>query len=140
MKTSRSLTLAQLVAANACKHQRNLFAKLFGESVEVTEALCVEHVATFDWDWAGSHLLSAPAWAECDKARAAARAEYDKACAAARAECDKACAPARAEYDKARAPAWTEYDKARAPAWTEYENAVAAAWARAYISDGEQAC
>ena len=78
---SRTLTLAQL--KGTCAQQRALFRKLFGTSVEVTEALAVEHADSFDWTWAANKLLSAPARAEYEKVRAAAWAEYDKVRAAA---------------------------------------------------------
>ena len=134
---SRTLKIAQL--KGACADQRALFRKTFGASVEVTEALAIEHAALFDWAWAAENLLSAPARAEYDKACAPAWAKYDKACAPAWAEYVKACAPALAEYEKVRAPAWAEYEKVRAAARAEYDKACAPAWAMAYIADGASA-
>jgi hypothetical protein len=49
---SRTLTLATLVALGACEDQRNLFHRNFGDSVEITVALCVQHAAEFRWGWA----------------------------------------------------------------------------------------
>ena len=109
----RILTLAQLEAAGACDDQRALFEKTFGLSVEITEALCLEHAASFRWEWASAHLLSPAAWAE-----------YDRACTAA-----------MAEYNRVRSPAWAEYDRMRAAVLAEYDRMRAAAWARAYIGD-----
>jgi len=71
--------------------------------------------------------ISAPAWAEYEKATASALAEYEKATAPAWAEYEKATASALAEYEKATAPAWAEYEKATAPAWAEYWKATASA-------------
>lgn len=46
-----ALTLDTLIAKRACAQQVDLFHQLFGESVTVTPALCVEHAAQFDWEW-----------------------------------------------------------------------------------------
>lgn len=52
------ITLKQLIDLGACRHARKRFRELFGESVEVTDDLCVKHAEEFDWDWVASHLLS----------------------------------------------------------------------------------
>ena len=52
------ITLAQLRKLGACPDEVAIFEKLFGESVEVTEALCVKHAEKFDWDWAAKRLLT----------------------------------------------------------------------------------
>ena len=126
MKTSRLLTLAQLVAAGACEEQCTLFTELFGKSVDITEVLCLEHAAKFTWVWAGRNLLSRTAYDAYEKVHAAALDEYEKVCAAA-----------LDEYEKVQATAWAEYEKVQATAWAEHQKAHAAAWARAYINDGE---
>ena len=92
---SRILTVSTLVALGACIEQRRAFRRTFGVSVRVTEALCVEHASTFNFDWAALHLLSAPARSEYERVRAAARAEYE------RVE-----APALAEYERVTAAAF----------------------------------
>jgi hypothetical protein len=107
------LTLQTLIEKGACANQVDLFRLKFGESVEVTEELCVSVAHDFDFGWAGRQLLSP-----------AARRAYEKAeTAAGRA------------YEKAEAPAWCAYEKAKAAAWRAYEKAKAAAFARAYIRD-----
>ena len=93
--TSRTLTLATLKKKGACKEQVALFRKMFGRSVEITEALCVEHAAVFSWGWAAENLLTAPAWAK-----------HERVTAAALAECHRVTAPAWAEYDRVTAAAW----------------------------------
>jgi cell division septum initiation protein DivIVA len=123
---SRTLTLATLKKKDACTDQLALFRKMFGESVEITEALCAEHAGMFSWNWAANHLLTAPALAEYERVKAQAWAEYERV-----------TAPALAEYQRVTAPALAEYQRVRAPAWAEYERVKAQAWARAYISDGE---
>jgi hypothetical protein len=110
---SRTLTLTTLKKKGACKEQVALFRKMFGRSVEITEALCVEHAAVFSWGWAAQNLLTAPAWAECERVTA----------------------PALAEYQRVRAAALTEYQRVRAAALAEYQRVTAPAWARAYIGD-----
>jgi hypothetical protein len=69
---SRTLTLATLKKKGACSEQVALFRKMFGRSVEITEALCVEHASVFSWGWAARNLLTAPACAEYDRVTAAA--------------------------------------------------------------------
>ena len=135
--TSRTLEHATLVDRGACKPARGMFLELFGTKVEVTEVLCLQHAADFDWDWAIEELLSPMAQAEREKAMVAARAEYRKARVAAQAEYEKARVAARAEREKSRVAAWAEYEKSMAAAWAEHEKARVAAWARAYIADGE---
>ncbi len=82
-----NITLRQLVKAGACRDQRAEFARLFGRSVVVTEALAIEHANVFDWRWAAHHLL-----------HDAARADFEKVCAPALAKYEKVCDAARAKY------------------------------------------
>ena len=103
---SRPLALATLVARGACINQRDLFRNRWGDSVEVTVALCQSVADQVDWAWAGEHLLTAPAWAEYDRVTAPARAEYERVTADARAEYERVTADARAEYARVTADAW----------------------------------
>ena len=73
------ITLKQLADAKACREQRELFARTFGKSVEVTRELCVSVADKFDFEWAATHLLSAQALAEYKRDKAAAWAEYERA-------------------------------------------------------------
>ena len=123
---SRTVTLAQLRKAGACADQVDPFRRMFGKSVELTEALAVEHAALFNWDWGAANLLSTPA-----------RQAYEAATAPARQAYEAATAPARQAYKAARASAWQAYEAARASAWQAYEAARASAFARAYIEDGK---
>jgi hypothetical protein len=104
--TSRTLTLATLKKKGACKEQVALFRKMFGRSVEITEALCVEHAAVFSWGWAAENLLTAAALAEYQRVRAAALAKYQRVMAAALAEFGRVTAAALAEYERVKAAAW----------------------------------
>lgn len=108
---SAILTYKRLRAAGACAGQLALFRKMFGDQVEITEALCVEHAHTFNFFWAADHLLHEPAW----QAYYAARVQ------------------ARQAYDDAIAPARQAYDAAIAQAEQAYYAAIAQAWARAFI-------
>ena len=137
------ITLKQLLEEGACESDVEFFRVRFGEEVEVTEELCLSVYNKFDWHWASTTFLTAPALAEYDKVKAPALAEYDKVRATAWAEYDKVKAPALAEYDKVRATAWAEYDKltataldaykkATAPALDAYKKATAPAFARVF--------
>jgi hypothetical protein len=77
------VTLAQLKRLGACQSNVDAFERLFGKEVKVTEALCVEHFATFDWDWAARHLLPKDKLAEYQRVQAAASAEFQRVEAAA---------------------------------------------------------
>jgi hypothetical protein len=113
MKKSRILHLKTLQEHGACTDQVKLFRKRFGESVRVTEALCVKVAEDFDFDWAAQHLLTpTKAWAEYKRVEA----------------------PAWAEYDRVMAPAWAEYERVEALAWAEYKRVRARAFARGYLS------
>lgn len=57
---------------SACKPQRDLFAGIFGQEVELTLELCVKHASLFDWDWAAANLLTTHARAAYEAARATA--------------------------------------------------------------------
>ena len=56
--TTKTITLAQLVEADACQEQVDLFQSTFGESVELTLELCVKHAYDFSFCWAGDNLLN----------------------------------------------------------------------------------
>jgi len=124
---SAIITLAQLKRLGACTDETSQFERLFGSSIEVTEACCVQHAAQFDWNWAAEHLLSQDALAEYQRVRATASAEYERVMAAARAEFDRMWA-ARAEYKRVRAAANAEYQSTRATAF-----------ARLYIREAAEA-
>ena len=55
------LTLAQLERAGACSEMVEDFRRRFGTSVAVTEAAAEAVAGVYDWDWAASKLLTAPA-------------------------------------------------------------------------------
>ena len=91
------VTLAQLRKLKACAPQLELFQRQFGTEVAVTRELCLEYASSFDWDWAATRLLSAPAQCAYDEAMAAAGRAYDEA-----------MAPARCAYDEALAVAFAD--------------------------------
>ena len=68
------LTVKHLVELKACSLQVDLFQRLFGSSVEVTEELCLKHYSEFDWDWAAKHFLTDPALAAYERTTAPALA------------------------------------------------------------------
>ncbi len=91
---TRPLHVSQLVALVACSYQVDLFRSLFGESVEVSVDLAVEHASKFDFGFA-ARLLSP-----------ASRAEYARQHAPLLAEYAPQCAPLLAEYERQRAQLW----------------------------------
>ena len=99
MKVTKTLLLRK----GACDDQLDKFVELFPKGVVVTEALCIEHASVFDWGWAASHLLRAPAQDEYSRVRAAAQAEYERVIAAAWDEYEREMAPAQAEYSRVAA-------------------------------------
>ena len=111
---TKKITLRTLEAKGACRDQCKRFAALFPEGVEVTEALCIEHAAEFNWDWAAQNLLTDSAWAEYHRTTASAWAKHDRA----------------------RASAWAEhqcYERTTAPAWVKYDRVTAATFAKLYL-------
>lgn len=124
MTDSRTLTLATLREKGACPDQIALFKRLFGDSVEVTEALAAEHAGKFNVEWAANHLLSPQAQAAYYAVTSPSLAAYEAA-----------TARALAAYEAATARAWAAYDAATARARDAYDAATARAWARAYIND-----
>ena len=97
-------TLVQtLIDKGACYAQVELFRAKFGESVRVTQRLCVSVADAFDWNWAAGHLLSKPAWAEYERVTAPAWRVW---------------APARAEYERV----WAEYGRVTARTFAKLYN------------------
>ena len=117
------ITLELLKTKGACAEQIDLFAQLFPEGVEPTEALAIKHSSAFDWRWASTKLLSVAAKAGYHKVRTAAYAECDKVRTAATAGYDKVITDARADFDKTCDAAWTECDNTCADARAEYNKA-----------------
>jgi hypothetical protein len=131
------LHIKQLTDQHACADQVDLFRVLFGDSVGITEELCVSVADKFDFGWAAVHLLTKAARADYDRAVASARADYERITVPARADYDRARASALADYDRAdyeriTVPAQADYDRAWASARADYERVVAKAFAKAY--------
>jgi hypothetical protein len=104
------LTLATLKEKCACADQCALFRSKFGQSVDVTRELCVSVAGKFDFHWAASNLLTAPALADYERATAQARADYLRA-----------RAPALALYPRCRR-IWADYKRTRATAFADAYN------------------
>ncbi len=133
--TARTLTIQTLIDKGACSKQVELFHAKFGESVRVTQRLCVSAANQFLWNWAAKYLLSKIAWAKYGRVTAAVWAEYDRVIVAAWAEYERVKAPASAEYHRATAPALAEYERVTAGAWAEYERVTARTFAKLYNGD-----
>ena len=97
------ITRALLYSKGACATQAELFAEMFPDGVEVTEALCAGHASLFEWEWAARRLLPPAGWEEYDRAVAPARADFYRVRDAAWADCGHDVAPARADFDRVRA-------------------------------------
>jgi hypothetical protein len=106
------LCIKQLTDQSACKDQVDLFRTMFGESVNVTQKLCVSVADKFDFEWAASHLLTPSALADYERAKASAQADWERAVAPARADYRRAKGSAQADYERARAKAFAKaYNK-----------------------------
>jgi len=86
MSATPIITLDMLRPHGACSDQQELFVDTFGQSAKLTRRNWARAIKVgLSVSWMG-RLLSAPAWAEYEKARDAAWAEYEKARAPALAE------------------------------------------------------
>ena len=94
---SRILHLKALTDLGACAGAVKVFRKRFGESVRVTEALCIKAAQDFDFGWAARHLLSESAWADYRRVTA----------------------PALADYERVKAAAWADYERVKAAAFAK---------------------
>jgi len=119
------LILQTLIDKRACTAQVDLFRHIFGESVEITSALCESVAAQFDWNWASRYLLTPAALAEYERVQGPALAEYERVQGAALAEYERVRGPARAEYERVQGPALAEYERVEGPAYAEYERVCA---------------
>ena len=113
------VTVAKLKRLKACDNQVRLFAELFPDGVDVTEALCVAHAGKFNRDWAARYLLPAPLRADYESKRVALVADYESKRDAL-----------LADYEAKRAPLWADYESKRAPLWADYESKCAALFGR----------
>ena len=127
------ITKQDLINANACNEQVNLFEKTFGDSVVVTVEQAKKVAHLFDWSWA-VRLLDGQGRAEYWRDAAIAWAEHQRVREAAWAEYKRVAEPARVEYERVQAPAWAEYQRVAEPARAEYKRATATAWATAFIN------
>jgi hypothetical protein len=134
MKKSRILKLSTLIGLNACSDQVELFGETFGESVRVTEKLCLSVSDKFAWSWGASHLLSARPRTEYERVTYRAWAKYKHVAAPALAEYERLKDLAWAEFVRAIAPARAEYERVTARALAKYERAEALSFARGYLS------
>ena len=136
MSKVRVLTLQQLLDANACTEQVQLFREHFGESVIVTVAKAKKFASMFDFFFAARTFLSKQGWAEYEKQRAPLLAEYLKQSDTLSAEYQKQRDTLWAEYEKQRGTLLAEYEKQHAPLWAEYVKQRAVMFTTIYLSEG----
>lgn len=98
---AKILTYDMLYAAGACGEQRSAFRKFFGESVEVTRELAIQHARDFDFDFAADHFLSRPAREAYWGTERAAYNKLKAAIAGPLKICNNAGDNARDKYDAA---------------------------------------
>ena len=55
---TKAITLTMLIEKNACQAQVELFKKYFGESVEITEYICLKYYDKFDVDWLFDNMMN----------------------------------------------------------------------------------
>jgi hypothetical protein len=91
-----TLKVQTLIRKGACRDQVSLFRATFGESVEVTEGLCLSIAGKFDFDWAAQNLLP----------QSVLHGEYKRA-----------VMPAWAAYTRDRPPTPTELECVKASAF-----------------------
>jgi len=141
----KTLTLDTLKAKSACLSQREVFKRLFGESVVVTESLCLSVAGRFDWVWASENILSAyqlglynesvePAQKLYDESMGVARKLYDELMESERRLYYKSRESARKLYDESRESAQKLYYKSRESAQKLYDETKAISFAYAYNS------
>jgi hypothetical protein len=107
----KRITSELLRRRGACRSQVALFVALGGDSLELTEALCLKHADKFDFNWAANHLLTPAADRVFERIERTALAEYERI-----------RRPALAEYERIERAAWTEYERIWQPAWSKYES------------------
>ena len=123
---SRILHLKTLTDQGACDEQVELFRKRFGESVRVTDTLCIKVAQDFDFSWAARHLLSDSVLADYERVKAAARADYDRVTVAALADYRRVKAAVLADYRRVKAAVLADYERVKAAAWADYDRVTAA--------------
>lgn len=96
------ITLELLVANEACREQRELFAETFPEGVVPTRELVREYGSVFDLAWVAEALLP---WERFD-------AFEDARTEAVRAR-DKAMEPVNRAYEQVRGPAYAAWQEKR---------------------------
>ena len=88
------ITKQDLINADVCTEQVELFEEIFGDSVVVTLSRAKKVSALFEWNWA-VRLLDG-----------IGRAEYKRVETPAWVEYERVTAPARVKYESAKASAW----------------------------------
>ena len=123
------ITSSLLRAKGACSEQVELFKSLDGDSLELTEALCLEHAEKFNWGWAAHNLLSRKAldkynhamdvaWTEYENIEDLARAKYNYTVTSAPGKPTQVMtdvlSSALAEYNRVVDPAFAKRNHVRA--------------------------
>ena len=103
------ITLKQLEKLGACELQVLKFREFFGDSVEVTQELCLEHANAFNWCWVAIKLASAGALKEFRRAIADELMELNRALDVAHERYSQITVSALEAYHQTTTAARAEY-------------------------------
>jgi hypothetical protein len=115
------ITVRKLKSLGACTSQVNLFEEIFGQSVELTEAVVKEHGAKFDTNWLASKVLTSTQYADYEAKLAPLDADYQAKLAPLDADYKAKLAPLDADYKAKLALLYADYDAKRALLYADYK-------------------
>jgi hypothetical protein len=121
---NKIIKLSTLVEKKACTKQVDLFRKMFGEQVELTLELTLDHAQNFSVDWCAEKLLTFAALKAYNEATGPVLKAYAEATGPAWKAYDEATATALKAYDETKATAWKAYAEATGPASKAYAEAT----------------
>ena len=104
-----TITYKQLIDKKACEKQRELFKKIFGQSVTLTKDIVKKYGSQFDVNWLAKNFLNEKDYREYYEKREPFLKEYNEK-----------CEPFLKEYEEKRELLWKEYEENRDSFWKEY--------------------
>lgn len=121
MKTGRTVTRFMLESVNACWHQLDEFQGRFGDKVKVTRKMCESVAQIFDWNYAGTRLLSHEGTRKFARDRAPFQKQFDYHSALLLKDLESKRAPLRERFEYERTMLHSEYKPRIAALWDEYD-------------------
>ena len=116
------LTARRLRELIACEQELNIFIRIWGEQVDVTEERMVEQAETFDWYWAADRLLSLVGYEEFTRIVDEAKATRDKTIEIAYKKLEEATEVDDQEFQRVKKAAKLEVEKVKARAFAQLYN------------------